>query len=136
MERGSNLHSARMDDALKGETELLVRGSRGTHAEEWKSPEPSGEDQPDVDRVPDGTLAGGVPAGMSEEDVAGRSELATYLDRSAFPALGTVLVDNAVQHEAPDRVVQMLRRLPSGREFQNVGEVWTELGGGHEEARA
>ena len=136
MERGSNLHSARMDDALKGETEGLVRAGRDTHAEEWKTPEPAGEDQPDVDRVPDGTLTGGVPAGMTEKDVEGRSELATYLDRSVFPALGTLLVDNAMQNDAPDAIVQQLRRLPSGREFLNVGEVWTELGGGHEEARA
>ena len=136
MERGSNLHSARMDDALKGETELLVRGGRDTHAEEWKTPEPSGEDQPDVDRVPDGTMTGGVPVGMTEKDVEGRSELATFLDRSVFPALGTLLVDNAIQNDAPAAIVAELRRLPSGREFLNVGEVWTELGGGHEEARA
>ena len=136
MERGSNLHSARMDEALKGETEGLVRAGRDTHAEEWKTPEPAGEDQPDVDRSPDGTMTGGVPVGMTEDDVEGRSQLASYLHRSVFPAVGTVLVENAVSNEAPEAVVQQLRRLPAGREYQNVGEVWTALGGGHEEARA
>lgn len=136
MERGSDRHSARMDDALKGETEGLVRAGRDTHAQEWKTPEPSGEDQPDLDRAPDSTLTGGVPTGMTEADVEGRSELAAHLDRSVFPALGTVLVDNARENNAPDAVVEQLRRLPAGREFQNVGEVWTELGGGHEAVRS
>ena len=63
MERGSDKHSPRMDDALHAETEGLVRGGHDTHAEEWKQAEPSGEDQPDVDLAPDATLGGGVPDG-------------------------------------------------------------------------
>ena len=70
MERGSDKHSARMDDALEAETRGMMTAGRETRGEEWNSPEPSGEDQPDVDRVPDGTLAGGVPEGMTEGDVA------------------------------------------------------------------
>lgn len=136
MDRGSDSHSARMDDALKEETSGLVRSGRDTRAEEWKSAEPSGEDQPDVDRMPDGTLSGGVPDGLSGTDVEGRSELARYLDRSAFPALGTLLVDNATGNGAPDALVEQLRRLPAGREYDNVGEVWQALGGGHEEHRS
>lgn len=136
MERGSNTHSARIDEALKGETEGLVRAGHDTHAQEWKTPEPAGEDQPDVDLVPGGTFSGGVPEGMTESDVEGRSELARFLDRSAFPAVGTALVDNAMSNEAPDKVVAELRRLPAGREFANVGEVWAALGGGVEESRS
>jgi len=75
VERGSDKHSPLRDDQLKHETEGLVRASRTTHAEEWKDPEPSGEDQPDADRAPSGTLHGGVPAGMTEEDVEDRKSV-------------------------------------------------------------
>ena len=66
MERGSDKHSARMDDALDAEVSGLMRAGHDSRAD-WNSPEPSGEDQPDVDMVPNGTLAGGVPDGMTEE---------------------------------------------------------------------
>lgn len=136
MDRGSNTHSARMDDALKGETEGMMRSGHDTHAEEWKSAEPSGEDQPDVDRMPDGTLSGGTPAGLSGDDVEGRSELARFLPRGAFPAVGEMLLEAARQNEAPDRVLEQLRALPAGREYANVAEVWQALGGGVEDTRS
>jgi hypothetical protein len=134
MERGSNSHSARMDDALKHDVQGLVRSGHDSR-EDWNSPEPSGEDQPDVDMVPDGTLAGGVPDGMTERDVEERSELAGYLGRSVWPAVGQQLLEIAESNEAPDRVLDQLRRLPAGREYANVQDVWTALQGGHEEHR-
>ena len=87
MERGSDKHSARMDDALEAEVSGLIRSGHDNRAD-WNSPEPSGEDQPDVDLVPNGTLAGGVPDGMTEDDVERRSELAQYLGR-VWPATTT-----------------------------------------------
>lgn len=128
MERGSDKHSPRLDDQLEHETEGLVRAGRPTHAEEWRSPEPAGEDQPDVDRAPDETLVGGTPEGMTPADVEGRAELASYLHRSEFPAVMTVLLDAAERAEAPDRVLEQIRQLPAGREYQNVQEVWETLG--------
>src|SRR3954447_2565845 len=77
IERGSDKHGARADDALAGEVEGAMRSGHSTHAQEWKDPEPSGEDQPDVDLNPNGTLTGGTPAGVDSGDVEGRSELAT-----------------------------------------------------------
>lgn len=133
MERGSDKHGARMDDALEHEVHGTITAGHDTHAEEWKSAEPSGEDQPDVDRDPEGTMTGGVPEGMDESDVEGRSELATYLHRSSFPAVREMLIDEAVRNEAPDRVVAEVTRLPAGREFTHVGDVWQALGH-HEEA--
>ena len=134
MERGSDTHSARMDDALKHDVEGLIRTGHDSR-EDWNSPEPSGEDQPDVDMVPNGTLAGGVPDGMTEQDVETRSELATYLGRSPWPAVGQRLVEVAEGNEAPDRVIDLLRRLPAGREYANVQEAWSALQGGTEEHR-
>jgi hypothetical protein len=135
MEQGADKHSARLDDEMKHQTEGMVRAGRATRAEEWRDPEPSGEDEPDVDRAPDGTLTGGTPDGMTATDVELRSELASYLDRSTFPAVRTQLVDDALGNNAPDRVMDELRRLPDGREYVNVNDVWAALGGGTEEHR-
>ena len=133
MDRGSDKHSARMDDALEAEVSGLVRSGHDNRAD-WNSPEPSGEDQPDVDRVPDGTLAGGVPEGMTEDDVEARSELATYLGR-LWPATREELVRVATDNEAPDSVLAQLHRLPLGQQFANLQEVWATVSGGHVEGQ-
>jgi hypothetical protein len=133
MERGSDKVSPRRDDALKHDTEGLVRGGHGTHAEEWKGSEPSGEDQPDADLSPEGTLAGGTPEGIDEDEVAERSELATYVGRGAYPADRARLLEVVRGAQAPDHVVAIVAELPEGREFENLQDVWTALGGGHEQ---
>ena len=131
MERGSDKHSARMDDALEAEVSGLIRSGHDNRAD-WNSPEPSGEDQPDVDRVPDGTLSGGVPDGMTEDDVEARSELATYLGR-LWPATREELIRVATDNEAPDAVIDSLHSLPMGQQFANLQEVWSQVSGGHVE---
>jgi hypothetical protein len=132
MERGSDKHSARMDDALEAEVAGLMRAGHDNRAD-WNSPEPSGEDQPDVDRVPDGTLSGGVPDGMTEDDVEARSQLATYLGR-LWPATREELIRVATDNEAPDDVLRMLHGLPMGQQFANLQEVWSTVSGGHVES--
>lgn len=129
MERGSDKLSPRADDELKHQTEGLIRSGHTTHAEEWKDPEPVGEDQPDADRAPDGTLHGGVPGGMSGDDVEGRAELAGYIGKAAYPLVREQVLDLVIDGEAPTRVVDLVRRLPSGRQFDNVNDLWTALGG-------
>ena len=131
MERGSDKHSARMDDALEAEVSGLMRAGHDNRAD-WNSPEPSGEDQPDVDLVPNGTLAGGVPDGMTEADIERRSELATYLGR-LWPATREELVRVATDNEAPDAVMSQLHTLELGRQYANLQEVWSSLSGGHVE---
>jgi hypothetical protein len=131
MERGSDKHSARMDDALAHDVDGLVRSGHDNR-EDWNAPEPSGEDQPDVDRVPNGTLAGGVPEGMTEADVERRSELATYLGR-LWPATREELIRVATDNEAPDSVIAQLHTLPVGEQFANLQDVWAALSGGHVE---
>ena len=132
MERGSDKHSARMDDALGAEVEGLVRTGHDSRAD-WNSPEPSGEDQPDVDLMPNGTLAGGVPEGMTEQDVELRSELASYLGR-VWPATTTELLSTVIDNGAPEAVVEQLRALPPARSFENLQELWGALSGGHVES--
>ena len=133
MERGSDKVSPRADEELKHQTQGLVRSGHTTHAEEWKDPEPVGEDQPDADRVPDGTLHGGVPQGMSAEDLEGRAELAGYIGKAAYPLVRAQVIDLVMDGEAPQRVIDLVRNLPSDRQFANVNELWTALGG-HVEA--
>lgn len=135
MERGSDKHSARMDDALESEVHGMLTAGHDTRGEEWSSAEPSGEDQPDVDLVPNGTLAGGVPAGMTERDVEQRSRLASYLGKQVWPAGQAALVDKAEQLNAPDDVLDQLRRLPTSAVFDNLQEVWQALQGGTESRR-
>jgi hypothetical protein len=127
MQRGSDQHGPRLDDQMKAEVEGLVRSGHSTRADEFLDPEPAGEDEPDVDRVPDGTLAGGTPDGMTEEDVAARSELAAALGR-VYPADRAALLARATDNNAPDRILAELHRLPEGRTFASLNEVWTALG--------
>ena len=135
MERGSDKHSARMDDALTHEVEGLLRAGHDTHAEEWKSAEPSGEDQPEVDLSGDGDLHGGVPDGMTESDVEERSRLAAYLGKEVWPATGEQLVEVARGRQAPDVVLDRLAQLPPGRVYDNLQDAWAQLGGGTEAHR-
>jgi hypothetical protein len=133
VDRGSDKVSPRADDELKHQTEGLVRSGHTTHAEEWKDPEPVGEDQPDADLAPDGTLHGGTPAGMSGDDVEGRAELAGYIGKDVYPLVREQVLERVIEGQAPDRVIDLVRRLPSGREFHNINDVWISLGG-HVEA--
>jgi hypothetical protein len=135
MERGSDKHSARMDDALEAEVRGMMTANRETRGEQWNTAEPSGEDQPDVDLAPSGTLAGGVPDGMTERDVEERAELATYLGKEVWPACAAVLVDKARDLGAPDSVIDRLGRLPQSAVFDNVQGVWQALQGGTEAHR-
>ena len=135
MERGSDKHSPLRDDELKHETEGLTRAGHSTHAEEWKDPEPSGEDQPDADFDPEGTLHGGTPPGMTADDVEGRAEIASYIGKDAYPMVREQIIDLVMDRQAPTRVVDLVRRLPSGREFHNVNEVWAAVGGAVEQDR-
>ena len=54
--------------------------------------------------------------------------------RAAVRGFGA-LVDRALDTNAPDWVLGMIRRLPDNREFTNLNEVWTTLGGSSETQR-
>lgn len=136
MERGSDKHGPRQDDALAEEVAGVVHAGRSSHAEEWREEEPSGEDQPDVDRAPGTELHGGTPEGMTEADVAVRSELAQVLGRAVFPADAATLERHAAEQGAREQIVALLRDLPAGRSYGTVAEVWEAAGGGSETRRS
>src|SRR4051794_5860283 len=135
MERGSDKTSPRMDDALKHDTEGLVRGGGVTHAEEWKGSEPAGEDQPNVSLSPEAPPRTGETNGMSPDDVEGRAELASYIGRAPYPLVREQLLELAIDRNPPHRVVAEVRRLPSDRTFENIQDVWATLGHNVEEQR-
>lgn len=127
MEPGSTKHGPHLDEELKRETQGLVSAGRSTRAEEWREPQPPGEDQPG-----DISLVGGTPPGLDPNEVEARSELARYLGPGSFPAVGQVLLEVAADNAAPESVLDRLRALPAGREYENVADVWRALGGGVE----
>nr|WP_206441949.1 DUF2795 domain-containing protein [Streptomyces boncukensis] len=102
-----------------------LRAARSTRAEEEHELQPSGEDQPEADRVPE-------PA---PEDRELRSELARHLERGIYPADRDAVVATLRRHHAPDRLVELARRLPAGR-YENVQALVDALVSGGGDRRA
>ena len=120
-------HGPLLDEELQHETRGLVQGGRSSRAEEWRDPEPAGEDQPTGDRIyPEDRR--GNPEGMTQTDVDERSDIARNLGTSAFPGTRDELVAIAADNEATDHVLSLLRSLPADQTFENVQDVATALG--------
>jgi hypothetical protein len=132
MERGNTKHGPRLDEELAHEVRTHTQGrGAGGRAEEWREPEPAGEDQPEVGWIPGGsrgTRAGGAPGELTADDVEARSRLGRYLDLSVLPGDRAALRRSAEGHQAPDDVLAELDRLPPDRTFATVNEVWAALG--------
>nr|MDT0656584.1 DUF2795 domain-containing protein [Micromonospora sp. DSM 115978] len=135
MERGNSKHGPRLDDEMSREVEGLVHGTAGSRVEEWRQPEPAGEDQPEATAAPTGDTRSGVPQGMSPEDVEQRSRLGRFISLSALPGDRAALRRNAEENEAPADVLAHLDRLPEGAEYETVSEVWAALGHRNETKR-
>ena len=130
---GKNKTGPVRDDELKQEMQGELRAGRSTHMEEEQEPQPSGEDQPDVDRAPNTTLTGGTPPGMDQGDVELRNELARHLGRSLYPADRDAVLETLRENNAPDRLLDLAGRLPAGQEFRNVQDIARALGLGVED---
>ncbi|MEU6714235.1 DUF2795 domain-containing protein [Nonomuraea sp. NPDC046802] len=130
-QRGSDKHSARLDDQQKHETEGLIRGCGPTHAEEWKDPE--GMPAPGEglrQSYPPGHEPG-TPPGITQRGVDIRSDLAKWLSDARWPANKHDLARHAERVGAPDLVLDMVASLPE-RRFKNVADVAKALGLGVE----
>ena len=124
----SNKHNPRLDEELEHEIQGMLKAERATRAHEWREVEPVAEGEPDISANPEGALVGGVPVGMTEDAVVARAELARWLDRADFPSTGPDLVEAALDHRAPDAVVDELRQLPDGETYERIGDVVRALG--------
>jgi hypothetical protein len=134
VERGSDKHAPMLDEALKHETESIVRGVREARSDEFREQEGPAEGEPTPEtRVRNGGEM--IPgAGLSLDDVEGRSELARYLEHRQFPAHPEELAAHAEARHAPDAVVDQLRQAPD-QLYENVAELWVALGGRTEKPR-
>ena len=124
----STKHSPRVDEELEHEIQGMLKAEHATRSHEWREVEPIAEGDPDITADPTGTLVGGVPVGMTEDAVIARAELARWLDRADFPSDGPNLVEAALDHRAPDAVVDELRRLPESQTYERIGDVVRALG--------
>lgn len=134
MERTSDKNSPMVDDQLKKETAPVTHGSPvESRAREDKLVEAAGEDQADITRNVAGSRgAGSGSGGLDSSQVLARSDLATSLQPDVFPADRDALLHSARENQAPDRILGEIRRLPEGRQFENVQSVWEALGGSAE----
>lgn len=118
MSQSGGTHGPRMDEALKRETQGEVRANRATRTEEWREPEPPGEDQPDATWAP----------ATGTDPIQLRSDLARYFGRPTFPADRHRLLAMLTRNEAPARLLDLVRRLPGGVTFHTLDEVLDALG--------
>ena len=126
MERGSDKHSPRVDDQLDHETRSLQQGAPlESRVEEFREQEGPGDDQP----TPEPRLNQGRTGSLDLDDAEARSDIARFLDPSAFPADREGLLANAEANNAPDLVLERLRALPGGRGYDSLPDVWAALGG-------
>jgi hypothetical protein len=135
MERGNSKHGPRLDDEMEHEVRGILQGLVDNRVEEWRDPEPPGEDQPNTTRAPHGFERAGAPYGMTPEEVDTRSRIGRYIPLSALPGDRDDLLAAADEMEAPDDVIDQLAALPPDQMFETINQVWAALGGHNEERR-
>ncbi len=126
-EQVGGTHGPREDDELKREVRSELRANRATRGEEWREPEPPGEDEPDATWAPEGR-PGGTPPGQDWATVELRSDLARHLDRTAFPATRAHLLQTLAGHQARQRLLDLVSSLPERATYANLGELLRALG--------
>jgi hypothetical protein len=118
MERESTEHGPRLDEAMK--EEIDDRFDPGLELDEVTE---------DLE-LPDTEPAG--PGALSDDDIRRRSELATHLRPSIFPARRDALVACAREEGAEADLLDALEQLPDDVEFHTTEEVWEAFGRDHE----
>jgi hypothetical protein len=131
LERGSDKHSPRIDEELDHDTRSIQQGAPiESRVEEFREQEGPGEDQPTPEpRLTEPRLTEERTGSLDLDDADARSDIARYLDPSAFPADREGLVANAEANNAPEAVLERLRALPAGRTYDALPDVWAGLGG-------
>ncbi len=124
MERESDKHSPRVDDAMAHDVESLLKGA----PVESRAQEGRLQEDPDIGPgtrvdVPD---APGI--GISEMSAGQRSELARHLATVRFPARRDDLLTAAADGGSPE-LTTALQALPEDEAYSNVQAVWAALGG-------
>jgi hypothetical protein len=123
MERGNTKHGPVHDQEMAHETEGLVRGGvHGTHAEEWREPEPVDEGAPPVRR------GDGVNPEPSGRDYELRHELARILTNDLFPARRDAVLARLNDSGAPGDLIGRVAALPGDATYEHPRDVLVALG--------
>lgn len=124
MERESDKHNPRVDDAMAHDVDSLLHGS----AEESRSQEARLQEDPAV--APGRRFDDVIPGvEITDADLEARAELSRHLAAAHFPATKGDLVSAAADDHAPEDMLASLRALPDGEVYENVQAVWQALGG-------
>ncbi len=124
MERESDKHNPRVDEAMAHDVDSLLHGA----AEESRAQEGRLQEDPAV--APGRRFDEVIPGvEITDSDVEGRAELSRHLASARFPAGREELVAAAEDAHAPDDVVAALGDLPADEVYENVQAVWQALGG-------
>jgi Protein of unknown function (DUF2795) len=118
MERQSNKHSPRLDEAMKHEVAPLLAGEpQDSRADEARVH----EDAPNVVVSRGDPFPGGERLTLEELEL--RHDLARYIERHIFPAERDDIVASARRLHAPPEVIARLERLPR-RFYDGFPDVW------------
>jgi hypothetical protein len=129
VERGSDLHGARLDDALKHETDSLTSATPiEARAEDAREMELEREEEATVVPEPDAREFSTV---LPHDEVVQRAELARRLRPSVFPARTDEVIACARQEGASPELLDRLGRIDDSL-YDNVEQVWQAMGGGRE----
>ena len=131
MDRESNKHSPRVDEALAHEVDSLLHGS----PEESRAQEGRLQEDPAV--APGRRFDEAIPGmDLTDAEVEKRAELSRHLASARFPAGREELLAAARDDHAPDDLMQALHQLPAAVSFDTVQAVWQALGGNVEPPHA
>jgi hypothetical protein len=121
-EEVSAKHGRVGDEALKRQdrSELQAMG------EEWPDPQ-AAEAEAEAVWAPEGRFAGAQPL-EDWQGIEQRSDLARRLDRTAFPATRSHLLDLLEAQQAGQRLIDLVSTLPAGVTFANLSELLRALG--------
>ena len=118
MQRASDKHSPRVDEAMAHDTRSVVQGAPVEARDREERLQEGGEAAESL-----------ADPALEEEARVARSEVARHLRPSAFPGDRDRLLAVAREEHASDAVLDLLALLPADVTFPNVEVVWETLGG-------
>ena len=121
IDRGSSKHGPRLDEQMAQE----VKGEG--RIEEWREPEPSGDDQPETGWTPQGHHGYDSGDDRDPDRRERRARVGAYVSRDVFPADREALVEKARAANAPGDVIDVLNQLPEGVTYLDPVELWKTL---------
>jgi hypothetical protein len=125
MDRETDKHNPRLDDAMAQEVDSLLRGA----PVESRTQEGRLQEDPAVGPGRRFDVDGQAGLGIDDTAADRRAELARHLAAVRFPAGRDRLVAAAEADHAPEDLVQALRALPEDEEYVNLQAVWMAIGG-------